>query len=766
VVDWLPLDQAAALIGISERHLRRLAEAKAGVGLAQKRPPVMGHGKSTWWLHCSVHPALSRTPSHQTREDRARAALDVDHPPHVVDRAYRKAHWLRAWRAAIADSPLTLFFKGQPARTSDPSRGLQAARTSDVLGLTARAIAAQIVAEAKRLEGDDFRISVRALQLWWRAYNTLGPDGQILGVRGLIDRYGSPPSSKGGPGRAERSAEAADYFYGLYRAPARHSAKTCHAATVEAAKAHGWTWPRSYSATIAWLREHDQRDETCLHREGKRAYSHRYLPHVEIDWTTVEAGEFFQTDHTEVDWWVLDDAGVGSSPPSQGGDLYRPWLTTIIDGRSRCITGWRLGHSPNQDAILAALRMAFGDWGIPRTMRIDRGKDFASELITGVTKRDRIRYRRELGADWKNVLRHNEDVYWHGVLGELDIKIIDALPYHAWSKGQKERWYGTFEDAVAKQFITYCGNNPEHRPECLPAVLAGRVPPSAKSAKSAEKLRISDTTGLPTLADSRARVSDWLDIYHRTAHRGDGMDGATPLAVWQQRTVARVAGETELLALMQSRGVYRVGGNGVRFKVGGSTLGYGASSDALRRFVGRDVWITLDPADVSCCYAYTPARENRLLIGRLQANEKLPSDTPIEQLREAQAALGRRRKTFHRAAAESHRRHRNAAQEISAYQAAKRQQLLATGTDDARPLPVIAPVRTGFEGISVPVRGGFATPIPTPYDAVDFDDLDTATDDADAPDPRRARQEAVADPYADIDLDDISVAPPEDTSDE
>jgi hypothetical protein len=45
---------------------------------------------------------------------------------------------------------------------------------------------------------------------------------------------------------------------------------------------------------------------------------------------------------------------------------------------------------------------------------------------------------------------------------------------------------------------------------------------------------------------------------------------------------------------------------------------YGAKSAALKRFVGRRVLIAVDNQDVSKAYAYTPDRERRQLIGRLE----------------------------------------------------------------------------------------------------------------------------------------------------
>ena len=87
-------------------------------------------------------------------------ALLTQHPQHKVDQAYRKLRWLSEWR-----------------KLYDGGRGA-----------TEMELAERIIADAKRVEGDDFPISFRALQLWQRAYNAEGTDGQIRGVEALIDR--------------------------------------------------------------------------------------------------------------------------------------------------------------------------------------------------------------------------------------------------------------------------------------------------------------------------------------------------------------------------------------------------------------------------------------------------------------------------------------------------------------------------------------------------------------------------------------------------
>jgi transposase InsO family protein len=687
--DWITVEEAAALTGETERTWQRRAQWEAKQARTASRPSLAvqrsaeSGGKPVWHVHRSIDARLTPCPRADERENRARPALLTKYPQDKVDRAHRKAYWLRQWRRAC--------------------EGPQAA------GLNEEAIAARIVTDAKQAEGEGFPIGYRSLQLWKRAYDAIGDDGAIRGVEALIDRRGDEP--KGGGAHDGRSQEAIAYFYSLYHARQGFTVRTCHKTTLAKALENRWTWPASYAATTKWLRAYEKLDEACAYREGPTAYSKRYMPHIDIDYTALQPGEQYVIDHTRCDFWVRE------------GDIqFRPWLTAMIDARSRLLVGWHLGRTPNQDGIVAALRMAFRDRAIPSRLHMDHGKDFLSSLLTGYTKREVNRLRAQHGPDWKTVVAHQQTTYWHGILAELEVETIAAIPYSPWSKALIERWYGTFQDQCSKTFATYCGRDPASKPECL------------------EEIRYAGGD-VPTLDEARTPVGEWIDLYNHTEHRG--IDGEKPVAVWNRAESLRRASDKALVMLMQGRGVYRVGKNGVSFKVGSTTLTYGGSSVALRGFVGRDVMVTLDDKDCNCCYAYTADRRGRRLIGRLDCNLRVPANTPVEQLREAIRTVRGRRKIMAQARREQPAMIRNAAQEVRAMQAEERcRELRATGTDDHR--PNVRPVRTGFEGQSMPVQTAFES-IPDPYAAINLEDLLAPTKEPDEETDYDAWSDGIAD---------------------
>ena len=179
--------------------------------------------------------------------------------------------------------------------------------------------------------------------------------------------------------------------------------------------------------------------------------------------------------------------------------------------------------------------------------------------------------------------------------------------------------------------------------------------------------------------EARKEIADYIIEYHHRSHSADDMARRSPLEVWHTATSLRRAVEVELLFLMQARGIYKVGKNGVAFRAAGVRLTYGAGQPALYRYAGREVFITLDPHDLSCCYAFTADRTNRRFIGRLEANKRISPMATVEELRDANKAVGHKRQIMHQAGRQSAGRTRSAADELRAKGRERVAKLRATG---------------------------------------------------------------------------------------
>lgn len=483
--DFVTVGTASRLTGLSIRAWRSRAVNEVGQAkrdgarpMARKSANPSGIGRSTWWVHRSLHLKLTPFPDRDRRLERTRDPLAIQHPQHVVDKAMRRNHWLKRWRDLCKSN-------------RDPNT-------------TERDLADRIVEEARRVE-TGFKISLRSLDRWWKEYRRLGDDGQVCGVSGLVDRYGRERE-------VTRAPAAVEWLYDLYRTENKLSVRTCHEVTLRESKRQGWAWPASYTATVAWLKRTDDLSLTFLHRRGKEAWAHRYLPWIHQDLSKLEPGEMFNADHHQMDYFC-----------TYKNRQIRPWLTAVQDMRSRMIVGWHLGPTPHSDAIIASLRNAFRDYAVPRVLKIDNGKDYCARNVVGVSKSERHRLRRALGPDWMATLRRGEqvvdcvDTRYLGLTGELGIEITWALPYSPQSK-MIERFFGRLTEQHAKTHAAYCGNSTLLKPECLDEIRRGYTDAQkrglrrmhGKDWKRRAILKFVDQANVPTLEQCRERQRELL----------------------------------------------------------------------------------------------------------------------------------------------------------------------------------------------------------------------------------------------------------------
>ena len=657
---WLPIDRVAELTGTTISAWRHKAVALQGRGLAAQLPPPSGRGKPVWWFDPKCDRRLSYLAG-ESRDDREVRVLSGKYPAHLAERAAQKLRHLRAY--------------------------WQACRHTDK-----RTAARRTVEQARQAEGEAVRISVRTIQIWERAYRNGGVDA-------LVDRYGQPERTRD----TTRSPGAVQFFYALYHTTQGMTLRTCHDVTLREAQRRGWKWANSEEATRAWLTAHDDRELTILLREGSAAYQHRAMPYIEQDYSKLAPGELYVCDHHQLKAFGLHNNKV-----------IRPWLTAVLDARTRILVGWHLGPSPHSDAILQSLRMAFCEWGVPKIVKIDNGRDYTAKVFSGLTKRQVRRLRSEFGSDWKERLRKERDrtdcdQAWFGLLPELGCEIVYALPYQPWSK-VIERWFRTFSDQHTRTLAAFCDTSAERKPEGLATIVA-------------------DVHRLPSIEDQALAIGEYLTIYHAAPSFADGMEGRSPRQVWADVPgVARTGQADQLDLLMNIVGAVKVGANGVTVTVGGTRLSYGQYSSKLRAMMGRQVLVSLDRNDLSEAVILTADRDRRRVICRAPRNDRLSpaADATSDEMREAQASVNRARKQYRKAKASAPQRSRTAAEMVAIDRARRARQLRATGTDGkppAHPDDTIKVVQTGIDAASIPPR----TPIEAPSKPADYDLGDLVT---------------------------------------
>ena len=426
------------------------------------------------------------------------------------------------------------------------------------------------------------KIARRTFERWLAKYR-----GQ--GLAGLVDDRGN---------RSEADAisdDAFELFKSYYLDQRQPTVAACwrNICYINKSESRGWQIPPLSSM----YRIVDQRVPTpvaVLHREGQAAYEAKCAPYIQTDPDSIEPGSVWVGDHSQFNCWIRHK-----------GQWVRPWITVWQDMRSRKIVGRHICESPNSTTILLAFRQGAMEHGIPDSVKIDNGKDYDSQMFTGVTKSKRK-------AGWFD---DDEQKTIAGLYGLMDITVSFAIPYHPQSK-PIERWFDTMDKQFVKFVPTYCGKDTDRRPDDL-----------------AEQLKRQDVIEEAYDIDSFTKLVDsYIETFNSNAHSGRGMEGSSPDAVFNSRSSRRVMtdGVLDLLCRVWT-GELKVGKNGVNIK----GLWYGQYDLDLHMQFGKKVRAAYDPDDIRQVWVYD-ANTYKLICCAEQAQLiAYGNKVDDEQLREA-----------------------------------------------------------------------------------------------------------------------------------
>lgn len=270
---------------------------------------------------------------------------------------------------------------------------------------------------------------------------------------------------------------------------------TAYKRTVREAGAQGWGALPCLTTARNDLKFSVDRDVATLIKEGPTALK-RLSPTGERDYETYRLNEVWSMDGRRLDLMVRDTKGEFGAK----GRVFRMWMYGVMDVRSRYFVGYSLGPELSADAVRDALVNAFSKTGLvrPETVQVDNGMEAAAKEITG-------------GAPWRRRGKVKEDEIT-GLLPFLGIGVSWATPAHGQTK-PIERLFGT----LARMHETrpefrgaYCGHKPEARPEEWDHAKAAPI-------ELVRKLLIEE-----------------IEAYHRAPHRGHGMNGKSPMAVYTE----------------------------------------------------------------------------------------------------------------------------------------------------------------------------------------------------------------------------------------
>ena len=277
------------------------------------------------------------------------------------------------------------------------------------------------------------------------------------------------------------------------------------------------------------------------------------------------SNHIWQVDHTQLDIIVLDENDCEK----------RPWLTIVLDDRSRAISGYHLTvKAPSAFNTSLALRQAIWrkedpSWpvcGIPEILYTDHGSDFTSKHI-------------------------------EQVCADLKIELIYSSVGKPRGRGKIERFFDTINKMLLVSLPGYIENTMKY-------------------------------SALLTIDELDFRIRDFLvNNYHHRKH--SSLKNLTPLECWEKNGFLPQLPESYeqldllLLTVAKARKVRNVG---ISFS------GFKYQSHLLSAYVGESVVIRYDPRDLAEIRVY---HNNKYICSAISSelSEKTVSLTQLKTAR-------------------------------------------------------------------------------------------------------------------------------------
>jgi hypothetical protein len=460
--------------------------------------------------------------------------------------------------------------------------------------------------------------SERNIWRWWKRYTTPG------GISNLVDRA---RADNGKSRFFQEHRQAAAFAQNKYLNEKRLSVTLIHEELVR-------EWPRlrahqdAKAPDYKTLRMYLEREIAPLvkivAREGERAYNEKAAPFIIRNIEAKSVNEYWISDHMLHDVWVRNDGWFGELDLNEA---FRPYLTCIVDMKSRRVVGTAWCVNPSSSTISSALQLAMRKFGKPLCFYVDNGKDF-----------------KRLGKDAPPLPVPSEDaakvMFNLGVLVRLGIHPQHCLPLHPQSK-QIESFFHTLHQRFDVLWgDAYAGTSPKNRPEECDAVLAEH--------KKLMKAGRGDESPLPTASDFIEHACYWLDEFNSThRHSGQGMRQRTPNQVFdaelplEQRQPVDIRAIAPLFWNYQERTV-REGGCIDLFNTRYEPAD-GESAAGMMLRVTSKVRIACDPLNLGEAIAFDDAGK---FLGHLRSQEMLVHGaTSEEDIKQSMRA----RRTYFRA---------------------------------------------------------------------------------------------------------------------
>lgn len=369
------------------------------------------------------------------------------------------------------------------------------------------------------------------LRRWRRMVKTHGPAS-------LAGSYGN----RKGTGGIDSSPELRDFLLGVLVEKPHVSAKLLHGLVAARMPAQLPTLRTLERWLVAWKRDNA---EVFMAVTNPDAWKNRYMAGFgSASEGIVRANQVWMLDSTPADLQLLDG---------------RHSIVGVIDVATRRVK-FHVSKNSTAESVCQLLRRTILEWGVPESVKMDNGRDYASQRVAGV------------------------------LIG-LSIEARFSTPFSPWEKPFIERVFGTFSRHALELLPGFSGHDVAQA-QAIRARKSFADQLHAKNKVIEAKL---------TSAELQEFCDRWVrDYYQHEPHSGDGMDGLSPFQKTAQlRDAIRVVGDVRALDLLLGAGTMcTVTKKGVRL----DKLRYIAPE--LERAMGERVLVRRDDGDMGRIVVY------------------------------------------------------------------------------------------------------------------------------------------------------------------
>ena len=300
-------------------------------------------------------------------------------------------------------------------------------------------------------------------------------------------------------------------------------------------------------------------------REREKVFIDKCAPYIKRMYEDLESNDI----------WVADNHTFDIMVEKEGKPV-RVYLTAFMDVRSRKMMGWCVTDAPSSDATIYALKKGCEEFGVPKSIYTDNGREFLFHDLGG----NGFRKKRKTG----------EALKLPSILDDLGIEFRTALPRNARGKGIERAFY-TVKEHFSKLFESYTGGTILERPDRL-------------------KKMVKTMKGLPSIEEFIQYVDIYIEgWYNKQPHEGTGMKGKCPDEVFAENMITKRVLPKEKADLMFMRyaksntGMLKVGKNGITLTFYGKQLQYW-NEELWKEHFGQNVYVRYNPEDLNSIRIY------------------------------------------------------------------------------------------------------------------------------------------------------------------